>query len=156
MWLIDKLAEQHIREAIEAGELDNLPGAGKALDLGTDALVPEELRAGFRLLKNAGYLPPELQLAKEIEDVEALIRAAEDCGTRERAERRLRLLETRLGEARGGRVDLGAERAYRDRVSEAVAGAGPRSSGLDSEQGLAGGKSDECPAADHGTESRGQ
>lgn len=120
MWLIDKLAEQHIREAIEKGELDNLPGSGKPLKLEDDALVPEELRAGYRLLKNAGYLPPGLQLCREIADAEALIRAAEDSQSRQSAEKRLRLLELRLGEVRGARVDLSAERTYRERVREAV------------------------------------
>jgi hypothetical protein len=55
MFLIDKLAEQKIAEAVERGELNNLPGSGKPLHLDDDTLVPEELRAGYRLLKNAGY-----------------------------------------------------------------------------------------------------
>lgn len=149
MWLIDKLAEQHIREAIERGELDDLPGAGKPLKLADDALVPEELRAGYRLLKNAGYLPPELQLSREIADAEALMRLAEDGPSRHAAEKRLRMLELRLSEARGNRVDLGAERAYRARVSEAI-------TGLDSHRGPTGGKSNECPAGDDGSQSGGQ
>ena len=60
MMLIDQIAERHIQQAIERGEFDDLPGAGRPLGLEDDALVPEELRAGYRLLRNAGYLPPEL------------------------------------------------------------------------------------------------
>ena len=41
MYLIDKLAEEKITEAIGRGELDNLPGAGKPLHLDDDSLVPE-------------------------------------------------------------------------------------------------------------------
>jgi hypothetical protein len=58
MWLIDQLVEARISDAQARGEFDNLPGAGKALQLQDEAPVPEELRAAYRLLKNAGYLPP--------------------------------------------------------------------------------------------------
>ena len=63
MLTLDLLAEQRIREAQERGEFDNLPGAGAPLALDDDALVPEELRAAYRILKNAGYVPPELEIA---------------------------------------------------------------------------------------------
>ncbi len=65
MLLLDLLAEQRINQAMEAGVFDHLEGAGKPLpdeDLG---LVPEELRAGYRILRNAGYIPPELEMRKE-------------------------------------------------------------------------------------------
>jgi hypothetical protein len=96
MGLIDKLAEEKIAEAIRHGVLDNLPGAGKPLRLDDDSLVPEELRAGFRLLKNAGYLTPGLQMRKEIESVEALIVAARSLEEQEVLNRRLRYLLLKL------------------------------------------------------------
>ncbi len=65
MWLIDQLAEEHIRKALAEGELDNLPGAGMPLQIEDDSHVPQELRASYRILKNAGFLPPELQLRRE-------------------------------------------------------------------------------------------
>ena len=76
MWLIDRIAERRIREAQQQGEFDNLPGEGAPLALDDDALVPAELRAGYRLLKNAGYLPPQLQLRREIDEAGALIAMA--------------------------------------------------------------------------------
>ena len=54
MTLLDLLAEQRIAAAIDAGEFDDLPGAGKPLDLDDDPLVPDDLRVAWRLLKNAG------------------------------------------------------------------------------------------------------
>ncbi|MCG6868581.1 MAG: DUF1992 domain-containing protein [Gammaproteobacteria bacterium] len=51
MWLIDQIAERHIAPAIEWGELDGLPGAGEPISLDDDTWVPEELRAGYRLLR---------------------------------------------------------------------------------------------------------
>ena len=65
MGLIDEWAERHIVSAQENGELDNLPGNGKPLVLDDDTLIPSDLRVGYRLLKNAGYLPPELQDRQE-------------------------------------------------------------------------------------------
>jgi len=51
MFLVEQLAGEKICEATTQGELDNLPGVGKPLYLDDDALIPEALRAGFRLLK---------------------------------------------------------------------------------------------------------
>ena len=76
MTALDALAEERIREALERGDLDDLPGSGRPLDLEEDALVPEDLRAAYRVLKNAGYVPPELEAHRELRDVEALLRAA--------------------------------------------------------------------------------
>ena len=73
MFLIQKLAEEKIAAAIERGEFDDLPGQGKPLELDDNSNVPEELRAAYRLLKNAGYLPPEMALRKEIREVDALL-----------------------------------------------------------------------------------
>lgn len=51
--MLEFIAERRIAEAIAKGELDNLPGQGRPLELGDDALVPEELRLAYRILKNA-------------------------------------------------------------------------------------------------------
>ena len=59
--MMDLIAERRIEEAIANGELDDLPGAGKPLALDDDALVPEDLRMAYRILKNAGYVPEEVR-----------------------------------------------------------------------------------------------
>ncbi len=61
--------DQLIGEAIRKGEFDNLPGKGKPLDLDTYFKAPEHLRMAFHILKGAGFLPPEIQLRKQIEDL---------------------------------------------------------------------------------------
>lgn len=96
MLLFDQLVEQRIAEAESRGEFDDLPGRGRPLQLDDDSMVPEELRAGYRLLKNAGYLPPELQLRRDISDVEQLIRQAEDGEHRAALNRRLLYLIQQL------------------------------------------------------------
>ncbi|MEJ2652990.1 MAG: DUF1992 domain-containing protein [Gammaproteobacteria bacterium] len=116
MTLLDQIAERHIQQAAQRGEFDNLPGAGKALALDNDALIPEELRAGYRLLKNAGYLPAELQLTQEIKEAEQLLACVRDGGERTQAERRLRYLRLRLNQSRGEGVDFASERRYQDKL----------------------------------------
>jgi len=59
MLIFELIAERRIAEAVARGELDNLPGAGRPLDLDDDPLVPEDLRLAFRILKNAGFVPSE-------------------------------------------------------------------------------------------------
>lgn len=56
---------QQIREAMERGEFDNLPGAGKPLRLDEDVYAGDKAM-GYHLLKNNGYAPNEIELAKEI------------------------------------------------------------------------------------------
>jgi hypothetical protein len=72
-----KAAEARIRAAIEAGELENLPGRGKPLRFEDDSSVPDDLRMGFRILKRANVLPEELELRKEVLSLDSLIAACE-------------------------------------------------------------------------------
>ena len=70
--MFEFIAEQRIAEAIARGELDDLPGAGRPLDLDDDALIPEELRLAYRILKNAGYVPPEVETLNEMAQLERI------------------------------------------------------------------------------------
>lgn len=98
MWLLDRIAEQRITEAMQEDAFEHLQGAGLPLRLDDDSLVPEELRVGYRLLKNAGYLPPELDLRREIADVHALLAraGAEEERTRLSKRRNYLLMQLRL------------------------------------------------------------
>lgn len=121
MWLIDTLAEERIQAAIRRGELDNLPGRGRPLELDDDSGVPPELRVVYRILRNAGCVPPELELRNEVDELELrLERVASDAEQR-RIQRRLCLLATRLA-SRGHEVDLLLrEGAYRDKLLRRLA-----------------------------------
>src|SRR5688572_5976448 len=70
--MLDFLAEKKLLEAVSRGEFDDLPGAGRPLDLDHDALVPEDLRLAYRMLKNAGFVPPEVEALNEIAALERL------------------------------------------------------------------------------------
>ena len=71
--MLDFLVEQKLAEAVSRGEFDNLPGAGRPLDLDDDKLVPEELRIAYRILKNAGYSPEDKPREKAVKKL-ALLR----------------------------------------------------------------------------------
>ena len=70
--MLEFIAERRIAEAISNGELDDLPGRGRALELDDDALVPADLRLAYRILKNAGFVPPEIETLNEIAQLERL------------------------------------------------------------------------------------
>jgi hypothetical protein len=63
----EKIAEEKIREAMARGEFDNIPGSGKPLQgLESYFATPEGVRLGYSILKNAGFVPEEMALLKEI------------------------------------------------------------------------------------------
>lgn len=96
MSLIDKLAEQKIKASIELGALDNLPGRGSPLKLDDDSAVPAELRTGYRILKNAGFVPQEIALRRDIRNVEELLLHAGSCSEKKKLMLKISLLRSRL------------------------------------------------------------
>jgi hypothetical protein len=64
--MLERLVEERIREAIARGEFDNLPGAGRPVDLTLYFQLPEETRVAFTLLKDHDIVPPEVQIMQEI------------------------------------------------------------------------------------------
>lgn len=100
MWLLDEWVERHISDAQRKGEFDNLPGSGEPLVLEDDSHIAPELRAGYRLLKNAGCLPPELEQRREaIELVDLLKSIRKDDPRHNELSRRLTLIELKLRQA---------------------------------------------------------
>ena len=91
--MFDKLVEQKIREAQEAGEFDDLEGAGRPVNLEAYFSTPEEMRAGYALLKNAGVLPQEAVVLKELNETAARLETCQDEKERERLQRALRDLQ---------------------------------------------------------------
>lgn len=116
MQLLDRLAEDRIERAMARGELDDLPMAGRPFELDDDRMVPPSLRPAYRLLKNAGYLPEELETRREIRDAEELLRIARTDEERANAGARLRTLLSRLDGKRGTTLTLQEE--YYQRICE--------------------------------------
>ncbi|HEX9115878.1 MAG TPA: DUF1992 domain-containing protein [Anaerolineae bacterium] len=95
MWQ-DDLIEKKIRDAMARGEFENLPGRGKPQDHRAYFALPEDLRLSFTVLQNAGYLPAEVDLLREIAELEERLTACADEGARTGlrraiADKRLRL-----------------------------------------------------------------
>ena len=90
------IAEQRIKEALNQGFFDNSPYRGRPVHLEEDSSVPLELRMAFKILRDAGCLPPEVELRREIATLSDLLDAIVDPGERRRirkdlADRSLRL-----------------------------------------------------------------
>jgi len=64
---LESLVEKSIREAIEKGELDNLPGKGEPIDLVENPFEDPDLRTVHRLLRNAGFAPAWIEERKDID-----------------------------------------------------------------------------------------
>ena len=63
---LDKIVESVIKEAMERGEFENLPGKGKPIDLSAYFDTREDIRMAYEVLKNAGLVPTEVETLQEI------------------------------------------------------------------------------------------
>lgn len=99
-------------EALERGDFDNLPGAGRPLLLDDDSHIPESLRMAYRVMKNAGVLPPELDLRREIATVQTAIKDLPRGEPRAEAIKRLNLLRATLAAHRGHEWSFVFEEKY--------------------------------------------
>ena len=118
------IAEEKIREAIQKGEFDHLPGKGQPLSPDDLAGVPDELRLGYKLLKNAGMIPEEMQLRKEMVTLEDLISICRDETERLRLHRELSVKKLRyqaLMQERNWQAS-GAFRDYAHKMARKLAG----------------------------------
>jgi hypothetical protein len=73
-----QIAEMKMREAIKNGELDNLPGKGKPLEIDNMSFIPAELRMAYRIIKNSGLVPVEVSLNKDIDTLKKKIEESTD------------------------------------------------------------------------------
>ena len=78
MDIFTRIAERRILEAMENGEFNNLQGMGKPIIFEDETMISEDLRMVYRILKNAGYIPPELELRNEVVNMAALINTIDD------------------------------------------------------------------------------
>lgn len=90
--VISMVAEKRIEEALKDGTFDNIPGQGKPLELEDDSHIAPELRMAYKILRNAGCLPPELEERKEINRLVELLDECEDEQLKVRQIQKIRFL----------------------------------------------------------------
>ena len=123
------VAEARLAEALARDELDN-PLAGRPLAPEPSLGAPEELRVAFKVLRDAGFVPEELELRRALLRLDDLLAV---CADVERASglRRERLsTELRLAlrlERAGGAALARAWLAKRSAREEEAGGAAPAS-----------------------------
>lgn len=71
---LEKFVEEQIKNAIEAGQFDNLEGAGKPLNLDDYFATPEDLRMGYSVLKSSKFVPEEIDRLKELGELKENIK----------------------------------------------------------------------------------
>ncbi|HLN83675.1 MAG TPA: DnaJ family domain-containing protein [Candidatus Binatia bacterium] len=109
---LHRIAEQRILEAQREGAFDNLPGRGKPLELEDLSWVPEDLRIGYHVLKNAHVLPPEVELLKDIHSLEDLLKHVEDETERRSLAKSIQWKMIRLDMLKRRSLDLNTVRTY--------------------------------------------
>ena len=106
------IAERRISEAIRKGQLDVEGWRNKPLPMTNDYLVPEELRMAHKILKNAGYLPPEIETKKKIQQIEDLLATCEDERTRVKQIKKLSYLMMKLSSMKGDTLNIKSQEEY--------------------------------------------
>ena len=114
------IAERKISEAIRKGQFDTKGWSNKPLPMTNDSLVPEELRMAHKILKNAGYLPPEIETKKEIQKIEDLLVSCEDECTRVKQIKKLNYLVMKLNALKGDTVNIERQEEYYRQVVERI------------------------------------
>jgi hypothetical protein len=113
---IEKIAEKRIQEAIDRGELKDLPGQGAPLHLEDDSRIPEDLRLAYKILKNADCLPPELEARKEIRQMEDLLAQVPDEREKYRLVKKINFMIMKLNMMGRRPLELEDKEIYYQRV----------------------------------------
>ena len=94
---LDEQIAQSLRASQLSGELQSAASWGKPLDLADGyAQTPEELRMAFKALKEAGFVPPEVETMKQIAALRQAIEADPTAPTADSMRRRASELQQHL------------------------------------------------------------
>ena len=94
---IDEEIARSLRESLESGELQSAKDWGRPLDLGDGYdQTPPELRMPFKALKDAGFVPPEVEAMKQIAALRAQIESTTDAAQADALKRRVSELQQHI------------------------------------------------------------
>lgn len=120
LWIIDRVAEQLIQDAMLKGAFDNLEGRGKPLRLEDDSMVPPDLRMAYKLLKNSGHVPPELHEEKDIRTAMDLLENCEDEQERYRQMQKLNYMVMKLNMNRRRPINMEKDQVYFEKTVQKI------------------------------------
>ncbi|GAB6888776.1 DUF1992 domain-containing protein [Desulfothermus okinawensis JCM 13304] len=118
--VLEMIAEKKIKEAMENGEFDSLEGKGKPIRLDDDSHIPPEYRLAYRILKNAGYIHPEIEQRKEVENICSMLEECEDEQEVYRKVQKLNLIVSKINLQRKTPVYLELDQIYYKKVVERI------------------------------------
>lgn len=117
-----RIAERRIIEAIANGEFDNLEGKGKPIDFEDETWIPEDLRMAYRILKNAGCIPPELEFRNEVVNMCSLMNTIDDDKERIKKLRKLNFKLLKLNLTRKRPLDFEDFPEYEGKLVDKLTG----------------------------------
>jgi hypothetical protein len=107
----EKIVEERIRSAQKRGDFDDLPDAGRPLSFDKE-VVPEDLRLSYKILKNAGYVPPVIELKKKILKTETLLSGMGETKEAYDLMKKLNVMIMKFNSIRKGRIDFEIPQKY--------------------------------------------
>lgn len=114
------IAEQRIAQAMQEGDLNSPKWKNKPLPLHDDSSVPAELKMAYKILKNSGHLPPEIEDRKEIQRLEDLIAETEDEHERLKQMKKLNVLLMKVDAKRAFSTSISMQNDYYRKVVERI------------------------------------
>lgn len=114
------IAEQKIAQAMQERDLNSPKWKNKPLPLEDDRFVPDDLKMAYKILKNSGYLPPEIEDRKEVKKLEDLIACTEDEHERLKQMKKLNVLLMKIDAQRSSPVNIAGQNEYYQKVVERI------------------------------------
>jgi hypothetical protein len=108
--------EDRILKAQKEGEFENLCCSGKPINFADDRCVAEELRLAYKILKNANFVPPEIELKKEIKQTEDLLAGMQDTAEKYRVLKKLNFLIMKLNTFRNSSILFEMPQRYTEKL----------------------------------------
>ncbi|MEJ2688618.1 MAG: DUF1992 domain-containing protein [Deltaproteobacteria bacterium] len=120
MNILQLIAERKIDEAIKEGRLKIDGWQGRPLPDDADPYMPEDLKMAYKILKNAGFVPPEVETRREIERLEEIIAGRIDEQTRLKQMKKLEVLLRKLAMMRPEAGNIALQEEYYRKIVERV------------------------------------
>ncbi|MBU1231500.1 MAG: DUF1992 domain-containing protein [Proteobacteria bacterium] len=119
---IQQIAERRIEEAMKSGRGPDLSHwKNKPLPLDDDmANVPPHLRIAYKILRNAGYVPEEVALQKEISRLEDLLDGCTDEKIKIEQMKKLDFLRFKLDTKMGKKLHFDSDSPYYSKVVDRI------------------------------------